>query len=246
MLGPTRPPTVEFIVVLVGVATGLSTFLGGSFALRSREQLRLILGFSAGAVIGVAIFDLLPEALELARGIFPAADIAAVAGFGFLAYMVLDRASRAATGGHERPRGHLGAASLTVHSFFDGLAIGLAFQASTTIGVVVAVAVLVHDFSDGVNTVNLSLLGGGGAQTARRWLWADAAAPLIGIGASRLIALPEHFLAPVLAGLTGVFLYIGASELLPESQHQYPRLWTTLATVLGASVIYAAVWLSRL
>jgi zinc transporter ZupT len=54
-------------VLFVGVAALVATLLGGLFALRFKDKLHLILGFSAGAVIAVAFFDLLPEAIALAN-----------------------------------------------------------------------------------------------------------------------------------------------------------------------------------
>ena len=56
---------MSVIILLVGLATFLSTLLGGLFAIRFKDRLHLILGFSAGAVIGVALFDLIPESLSL-------------------------------------------------------------------------------------------------------------------------------------------------------------------------------------
>jgi ZIP family zinc transporter len=139
--------------------------------------------------------------------------------------------------------GHLGPASLTAHSFLDGLGIGLAFHVSTGAGLVLALAVLAHDFSDGVNTVSLSLTRSG-ARTARGWLIADAAAPLAGIAAAQLIHVPGGDLALLLAAFAGAFLYIGASELVPESHQRHPHLWTSIATALGMAVIYGAVKLA--
>jgi len=52
-------------VIVIACATFVSTLVGGLVALKLRDQLHLILGFSAGAVIGVAFFDLLPESIEL-------------------------------------------------------------------------------------------------------------------------------------------------------------------------------------
>ena len=49
-------------LLLIGIATGISTFVGGSLALKFKSQIHLILGFSAGAVVGVALLDLMPEA----------------------------------------------------------------------------------------------------------------------------------------------------------------------------------------
>ena len=51
-------------------------------------------------------------------------------------------------------------------------------------------------------------------------------------------------LVVVIGAFAGFFLYIGASELLPDSHHRHPRAWTTIATLLGAALIYAVVTLS--
>ncbi len=226
------------MLFFIGVATGIATFIGGSLALRLKDNLHLILGFTAGALLAVAFFDLLPEALSLGKNFYTPLTITGVLAFGFVVYMMLDRA---VLGRETTARGHVGAGSLTFHSFLDGLAIGFAFQVSAAVGAVVTTAVLVHDFSDGINTVNLSLAGGTNARAARRWLLADALAPLVGIGVASLIAVPEQFLAIILALFSGFFLYIGASELLPESYHNHPRFWTSVLTVLGMVVMYVAI-----
>jgi len=230
---------LDLILIALGLAAGAATLAGGMLALRFARGVYLILGFSAGAVIGVALFDLLPEALELgaARGVDSVLTLVAV---GFVAYLAVDRALLMA-GGDPGARGHMGAGSLTLHSALDGLGIGLGFQVSPAVGVVLAIAVLAHDFSDGVNTVNLSLAGSGRPLTARRWLIADAIAPLVGIGLSRLIVVPRADLALILAAFAGFFLYIGAGELLPDSHRRHPRAWTTLATALGVAFIWLAV-----
>lgn len=236
--------TLDALLVALGVAAGAATLLGGWLALRFANRIHLILGFSAGAVIGVALFDLAPEALRLAHGARDPAMITSLVALGFFGYLVVDRALLIVSTGDLGHRGHLGAGSLTVHSFLDGLAIGLGFQVSATVGGVLAIAVLAHDFSDGINTVNLSLAGSSSPKAARRWLLADAIAPLCGILVSRLIVVPTSALAIVIAAFAGFFLYIGASELLPDSHHRHPRAWTTIATVLGAALIYAVVSLT--
>lgn len=237
---------MDVLLILVGLAAGVATILGGTLALRFENRIHLILGFSAGAVIGVAMFDLLPEALELGQRAYGLANIAAVAAAGFVGYLIVDRVFLIATAGQTGRRGHLGAGSLTVHSFLDGLGIGLGFQVSWAVGIVLAIAVLAHDFSDGVNTITLSLSGSGNLRTARRWLIADAAAPMLGIGASRMLSLSQAHLALIVAAFAGFFLYIGASELIPDSHQRHPRPWTTVATVLGVAVIYLVIRLAAL
>ncbi|MFA6050820.1 MAG: ZIP family metal transporter [Candidatus Paceibacterota bacterium] len=233
------------MMILIVIAAFVSTFLGGLFALRFKDKLHLILGFSAGAVIGVAFFDLIPEALELAGSLDPS-TVLTITALGFVAYMLLDRFAllhnhHSEDHHGECTRGKFGAASLAIHSFIDGAAIGLAFQVSQSVGLIVATAVLVHDFSDGVNTVNLILKSKGGSKSAMRWLFIDALAPVLGMASTLFFTLPEAALGVVLAGFAGFFLYIGASDLLPESHHGHPTAWTTFATILGMAVLYGAI-----
>jgi zinc transporter ZupT len=192
----------------------------------------------------VALFDLAPEALRLASANRDPALVTSVVALGFFGYLLIDRALLIGSPGDLGHRGHLGAGSLTIHSFLDGLAIGLGFQVSTAVGAVLAIAVLAHDFSDGINTVNLTPVGSAGRVAARRWLLADALAPFGGILVSRFIVVPQNALAIVIAAFAGFFLYIGASELLPDSHHRHPRAWTTIATLMGAALIYAVVTVS--
>jgi zinc transporter ZupT len=192
-------------------------------------------------VIGVALFDLTPEALQLGAHGFSAATVLGAIGAGFCGYMLLERTLRAAA---EGKGGHLGPASLTLHSLVDGLGIGLAFQIAPAIGAVVAVAVLAHDIADGINTVTLSLSGGGGTARARGWLIADAAAPLVGIGLTRLFSVPAATLGLAVALFAGFFLYIGASELAPASHRALPRVGTSLATTAGMAAIWLVVRLA--
>lgn len=231
------------------------TFLGGLAAIRFRDKLHLILGFSAGAVVAVAFFDLMPEALNLAQGSYGTAFVTTLVACGFLAYLVLDRTiflhAHAHDEGHEQElteaesrhvsRGTLGASSLSLHSFLDGVAIGLAFQVSAAVGGVVAIAVLVHDFSDGVNTVSLVLKNNGERKRALRWLAADALAPVLGVVATLFFTLPESTLGVILSIFAGFFLYIGATDLIPESHHAHPKFLTTALTLVGAGVMYAAI-----
>jgi ZIP family zinc transporter len=237
------------LLFLVGIETSIMTFLGGCFALHFKDRMHLILGFSAGAVIGVVFFDLLPETFLLGQSYnWELPTVATIIALGFVSYMMLDRYSVLSCGSREDEHdehcehgGHIGAGSLVAHSYIDGLVVGLSFQTSQALGVIVAIAVLVHDFSDGINTVNMSLVGNGKTTTAKRWLLAGALAPLFGIGTTLLFTISEKYLVVVLAIFCGFFMYIGASELIPESHHRHPRFWTSLMTILGMAIIYAAV-----
>jgi len=235
------------MALVLGFAALGATLLGGAFALRYQDKLHLILGFSAGAVLGVALFDLLPEAFRLAGKHYADATVTLFVALGFFAFMFLNRVlllhpedEELSDHGHHR-QGSLGAASLSLHSFLDGVGIGLAFHVSTTVGAIVAAAVLAHDFSDGVNTVGVILKNRGKGIRALRWLLLDAVAPVLGVASTYLFSLSDQELGIVLSIFCGFFLYIGASDLLPESHHRHPKVLTGLMNIAGAAVIWIAI-----
>jgi zinc transporter ZupT len=231
---------------VLGAAAFAATMLGGTFALFRRDRLHLILGFSAGAVLGVALFDLLPEAFDLARKSYATATVTLFVAAGFFSFMFLNRVLLLHPEDHAdasapRRSGAFGAASLSLHSFLDGVGIGLAFKVSTAVGAVVAAAVLAHDFSDGINTVTIVLKNRGRGLSALRWLAVDAVAPVAGIAATHFFTLSDVRLGIVLALFCGFFLYIGASDLLPESHHRHPKALNGLMNIAGAAVIWLAI-----
>ena len=242
------------MVIAIALAAFCSTMLGGLFALRLRDRLHIILGFSAGAIVAVAFFDLVPEALQLGGKSYDPSTITAFMALGFLLYLLLDRVLLLHSHAHDeegiehhaQSRGHLRAGSLSLHSFLDGVGIGLAFQVSTAVALVIAAAVLAHDFSDGINTVNVIVRHGGEQKKALRWLLIDAIAPTAGVLVTLLFAVSEGLLGLLLALFAGFFLYIGASDLIPESHHQHPKFLTTAMTLLGAGVLFAAIHLANL
>lgn len=245
------------MIFIIAIATFIATFCGGLFALKFKDKLHLILGFSAGAVIGVAFFDLLPEAIELGSSHFEISTMTSLVALGFIIFMILDRFvlfhshhndehNHEAIPHDHSYRGKLGASSFSIHSFLDGVAIGLAFQVSTAVGAIVATAVLVHDFSDGINTVNLILKNKGDKKQAFKWLCADAIAPVIGVLSTMFFTLPNQSLGIILALFCGFFIYIGASDLLPESHHHHPTVWTTFMTIAGISALYFAIQLASI
>jgi ZIP family zinc transporter len=209
--------------------------------------LHLLLGFSSGAILGVVLFDILPEVVE--RADEQRIDLATVLLFtaaGFFAFFALERITKLHSAReHEHREGHkhggelgtVSAAGLSLHSFLDGVAIAIAFQGGTSLGVLVSLAVLTHDFSDGLNTVTVVLAHGNPLLWAQRWLLVDASAPLLGALVGVLTPLPQAILLFLLASFAGSFLYIGASDLLPEArEHDSP--WVFVSAVIGITVLY--------
>ncbi len=234
------------ITILVGALTVVATFSGGLFAIKFRDKLHLVLGFSSGAVLGVAFFELLPEALELTEKSLDAHILTSLVALGFGFFMVLDRLVVLHIHGednceNEHHRGKFGAITLAIHSFLDGATIGLAMKISPSVGIAVAAAVLAHDFSDGINTVGIILRNKGSKWDAIKFLILDAIAPSLGLISALFFSIPSYSLGILLSVFCGFFLYIGASDLLPESHHRHPTVLTTVTTILGLGIIYIAI-----
>lgn len=240
-------------VYYIGLAAMITTFIGGFFALYFKDRLHLILGYSAGAVMGVALFDLMPEAIDIGSKsqLYSVATVTSFVALGFAIYLSLDRllsslGSGANTHDHDHDHDIVHANSfaiwsLILHSLLDGLTIGFAFQISSQVGIILAIAVLMHDFSDGINTVSLSLLKDKNNRNAKKWLLIDSIAPMLGVVLSQFVTIGDRVFAPLLAVFAGFFLYIGASDLIPESQHRHPHFWTSFMTILGMLTLYIVI-----
>jgi ZIP family zinc transporter len=221
-------------IPLAGI-TVLSTLSGGLTALRLHRELATLIALTGGIVVAVALFDVLPEAIS---AVDDPRRVTTLVGAGFLAFFL---AERLVVLHHrdepEQARAHaqvgaLGAAGLSLHSFIDGLGIGLAFQLGASTGLLVFLAVVTHDFADGLNTVNFVLRQSGQRKQAIRWLAADSLAPLLGATVGAFITVSEHSLGELLALYAGFFLFMGATDLLPEA-HQHPSAKRVALTAAG-------------
>jgi zinc transporter ZupT len=231
---------MSLMPIILASVTLFSTGFGGIAAIRFRDQLHLLLGFSSGAVLAVALFDIIPEVFALDHGAsyMPVAALGFLVFFGLERYTAMHRAREHvhAVDRHEQEMGALAAGGLALHSLLDGVAIGVGFQTNLNIGLLIALGIIAHDLSDGLNTVTVVLAHGNPMSRAIFWLVIDMLAPLIGASLTLLVSL-QAVLPWVLAFFAGSFLYIGASDLLPEArEHDSP--WVAVATVCGMATIY--------
>ena len=235
--------------LVLSLAAILPRSLGGWVALRRRDEIHLIMGFAAGALIGVALLETLPEATDLLREHgTPAGVGVALAGAGAALLALIERPAFGRIH-HGDPAcgsaaGHVGAGGITLHAFVDGLAVGAAFRAGTGLGLIVAGAVLLHAFSDGLNTVTTVIRHGHGRRTALRWLAADAGAPVAGAALALFLAVPGAVLGMALSLFAGMFLWLGAGSLLPAAHSS--RRDTGLVVAATAAGLLLALVLSRL
>lgn len=217
------------------VAAALGNVIGALAVVRHlRRELRVIdtfLAFGAGFMLAVAILGVLPEVFELS----PTAGI-----YVLLGYLAVHLAQHVMAPhfhfGEETHRlspsaGHRALLGLSLHTFFDGVAIASGFLVSTRLGVLLFLAVLLHKLPEGVTVASVVVAGG---QSRGR---AVGAAVLIGCATILGFLLTEQ-VAPLarygLALSAGVTLYVAASDLVPAIQAR--RGWVTALAFLGGAV----------
>lgn len=240
------------LAILLAAATAIATAAGGLLALRAKDRLHLVLGLSAGLLLGLVAFDLLPEVFEMSQSEFlgaPTVSVALVAGF--LLLHIYERAF----GSHEPAEseygqehqhninvaGGLGALAMGGHVFLDGLALGVAFTIDEKLGIAVFIALLVHAFSDGLNTVSLLIKSG---KWTRKGIWllgVDSVARISGAVIGSSLALSEDFTAIYLAIFSGILIYLATSHILPEAHARHASRWTLISTMAGVAIMWALV-----
>lgn len=239
------------LAIVFAAITVLATTLGGLVALKSNDRFHLVLGLSAGLLLGLVGFDLLPEVFEMnTDSVFGVPQVSVGILAGFLALHLLE----GIFGGHEPAEsdyghdhehhniaGTLGAVAMGGHVFLDGIGLGVAFKVSNSLGYAVFLAVLVHAFSDGLNTVSLIVKSGHWTKKSVHLLGLDAAARIAGATVGTYLALNDSLLTLYLALFSGFVIYLATSHILPEAHSRHSSRWTFLATLLGVAIMWAVV-----
>ena len=220
--------------------------------MRYKDKQHLILGFTAGVLLGIVSFDIFPEIITQVNNfkIDPVGPMIALV-IGFLAFHVIEKLllihslDEEHYSEHKHPRvGVLSALALSGHSFIDGVGIGLGFQVNPAVGFLVAIAVIGHDFSDGLNTVSLMLAHRNSNKMSLQFLLLDAVAPVLGVVSTLFFQIPEKFLVYYLGMFAGFLLYIGASDVLPEAHSTHRSNITILMTLTGVIFMFVIVKLT--
>ncbi len=214
-------------VFFYGLVAGTATVVGSLFVLYwaggERAGLYRLMAFASGVLLGAAFVHLIPEAVE--RGRHPAAWGMVI---GFAAFFALEQVtfSHACPEYCEdcpvHPKGLVAFAALTLHSLMDGLAVAAGFGTSAALGLVAAFAVIVHEFPEGLSMTAIALGASYGRQ--RAFLLSLVVALATPPGAVAAYAGVRGIADPVLRLLLGVaagsFLYVGATDTLPQLHRQ--------------------------
>lgn len=242
---------MQLTAILVSAGALLSALAGGLVAMRAASAVGIVIAIGAGIRIGAAFFDLVPESVEHLGSLDAAMLFTAV---GFLAFYAIEKVTTLHVG-HEaateidhgeaahRHIGLIGATGMSLHSFLDGVALAAGLVIGGGLGLVIAVVVIVHRFSDGIGIVSFMLASRTPIRETYWWVSIVAVAPVVGVLVGILVPVPESVLGGMLAVFAGFFLYIGAAELLPEAHRAERSRWLVLATLVGVAAIYAfSMW----
>jgi len=240
------------LVITLAATTVLATFAGGMLALRAKDRFHLVLGLSAGLLLGLVGFDLLPEIFEMNQNNVAGVrtvSIALILGFlslHFIEQFVGSHEPADSDYGHDHTHafeiaGTLGALAMASHIFLDGVALALAFKVSDALGIAVFIAMLVHAFSDGLNTVALLIKTDQWKKRGKYLLVVDAIARVGGAAIGSALTISDSNLAIYLAVFSGIVIYLATSHILPEAHSKHPSKVTMLATLSGVVIMWAVV-----
>lgn len=227
-------------LIYISILAFLSTLFGGYIAFKYKRFIHIFSGLTAGTLLTLVFLEIIPEVVELNDSPFILLSVIA----GFIIFHIIEKVF-SLHNHHEDDHCHhnhlsskkVGAWALILHSLFDGIAIGLAYNISPTFGLVVAIGVIAHDFSDGFNTVTLS--------HSKRLLFLDSIAPILGIIIGSFIVFPDNIMSILFGLFAGVLLYVSTSDILPEAhcdnkKHMAQNL---IAMLIGVLYIVLVVYL---
>lgn len=234
----------SFIGSVVSLIGGIALLANERFA---KKIAHLLSAFAGGALLGTAFFDLLPEATADAGGV----NVFLWTLIGVLSFFLLERFihhhSESHNFGEKDPVISLIVIGDTVHNFIDGVAVAATFLISIPLGIVTSLAVAAHEIPQEIGDFGLMLHKG---VKSSKVLWINffsALAAMLGAILTYLMKDQVGGLLPAALGLTaGFFIYIAASNLIPEIHSREDKklaFWETVMLLVGVIVIYITITL---
>lgn len=229
------------VVSLIG---GVLLLIKEKFALKISHFLT---SFAAGTLLGTVFFDLLPEAQEVneGRGI----NIFLWVLIGILMFFLLERFIHH----HGHGKNHEDKKSIiplivigdSLHNFIDGVAMAATFLVSIPLGIVTSLAVAAHEIPQEIGDFGLMLHKG---IPRKRVVLINFYSALAALAGAILTYLSKDWiqgLLPIILALTsGFFIYIAATNLIPEihlQENQKIAFWETVMLIIGVLVVYFVI-----
>ncbi len=222
--------------IVAVVVVSLLSFVG-VFAISLKETtldriLFVLLSFSAGSILGTAYLDLLPQAVEF-FGVEQLSAVALSVTVGFLGFFFLERFVYWYHGhvhGYEsnveekltfKRFVYLNLLGDGVHNFVDGMVIAASFLIAVPVGLATTVAVVFHEVPQEIGDFGVLVYGGFTRYRALSVNFLSALTAVVGAFVSNYFSsYVENFVGLLVAFGAGGFIYLAASELIPEIQKE--------------------------
>jgi zinc and cadmium transporter len=228
--------------LLLGLTAAAANVFGGTIIVQKnwdRSYLKYFVALGAGFMLGVAIIEIIPDSLELRDP--RSAALLILAGYlliHFFEHTVTPHFHFGEETHHDQfVAAHKGLSvlfGLTIHTFFDGIAIASGFIISNRLGWVIFVAIFLHKIPEGFTVASVMLASG----RSKRLAW--GASVLLG-GATfagvLTMALLKHHVGIGLPLSGGVTIYVAASDLMPEVNRE-PSGKMAMVVLLGVAVFF--------
>lgn len=228
-------------ILIFGSLAGLATFVGIFLVVKKekwvRNNLIYLLSFSAGILLSFSLLHLLPEAVELNTSGYLWAVFSFFSFYGIEHSLSIHQCHKEKECSTHETFSLVSWMGLLLHSLIDGIVIGAGFEVSTTLGLLSTLAVLLHELPEGISTMSVMLYGGYTTKEATlKSSWVAIATPIGAIATYFLVRnIGEQFLGVLLAIAAGSFLYVAASDLIPEI-HKKSKWGNILLTLIGVLV----------
>ncbi len=228
-------------ILIFGSLAGLATFIGIFLVVKKekwvKNNLIYLLSFSAGILLSFSLIHLLPEAVaENSLSYFWI--LASFFAFYMMEHLLgIHHCKEEKECGMHETFSLISWIGLLVHSVIDGVVIGAGFEVSQTLGVLSTLAVLLHELPEGISSMSVMLYGGNTIKEAViKSSWVALATPIGAIGTFFLLrGVNSLLMGTLLAIAAGSFLYVAASDLIPEI-HKKSRWLNIVLTLLGVLV----------
>jgi zinc and cadmium transporter len=242
-------------IILATIIVSLISFVGVITLTLKGQILNTILfvliGLSAGTLMGGAFLHLLPEAVESSEKFgVSLIDMFLFVLVGFILFFVIEKVL------HWR-HCHKGECEVhtftymnligdSIHNFIDGLIMAASFVASIPLGITTTIAISTHEIPQEIGDFGVLIYGGFSKKKAIVLNFLVALTAVLGGFIGYLISSRiENVVSYILPFAAGGFVYIAATDLIPEMKKEIDIKKSMITLVVFICGIFI-MWLTKI
>lgn len=235
------------VPIIYSTIAGCATLFGLFMVVFAKKFVKkfsfAVVSLASGVLLGTAFFHLIPESSEIVDGAVYNWVLA-----GFVIFFVIEvlvgfhACKEDEDDDHTHVLGPVASIGIFFHSLLDGVAIAIGYEISPALGLVTAIAVMIHELPEGIFTLSILMHSKMPMKKAVIWTVLVAIATPVGTILTLILApnLSEYTLGILLSIAAGSFIYIAASDLIPES-HKSRSLATGSLMIVGLGLMFLLV-----